>query len=146
MQNTLKYHIRPIEQWTSYLQLNEVKLSYYGVAIHLLSGFWSVFRTETSLTHWILIGSLPNQKKWIKQLKDYMYTKFHNDPTKTLGVIGILVQSSCATRPAGRPGRPRRKWNVNNSANFQPILMKLFEHIVLDLNSWFFCVQSWSVL
>ena len=33
------------------LQLNEVKLSYYGVAIHLLSGFWSVFRAETSLTH-----------------------------------------------------------------------------------------------
>ena len=33
------------------LQLNEVKLSYYGVADHLLSGFWSVFRAETSLTH-----------------------------------------------------------------------------------------------
>ena len=30
------------------LQLNEVKLSYYDVAIHLLSGFWSVFRAETS--------------------------------------------------------------------------------------------------
>ena len=100
-ENFLGVNIKKKINW-NFLQLNEVKLSYYGVAIHLLSGFWSVFRTETSLTHWILIGSLPNQKKWIKQLKDYMYTKFHNDPTKTLGVIGILVQSSCATRPAGQ--------------------------------------------